>query len=276
MIKTPPFLALAAIILWSTLATLVVSLAAVPPFLLLGAALILGGLGGVFKWRTWKLPLKTFIVGVTGIFGYHACLFLAFRYAPVVEANLLNYLWPLLIVVLSPLFLKKYTLKGKHILAALLGFSGALLIVSGGRLQFDMEHMPGYLLAGSAALIWACYSLLTVRLASFSSAAVGLFCLVSGLLSLIMHLLLEDPYLPRWIDLPFLLLLGLGPLGLSFYLWDAALKKGDPRIIGSLAYITPMLSTLFLVLAGVGRFTMVSFIAMILIICGAVIGSLKK
>jgi drug/metabolite transporter (DMT)-like permease len=69
-------------------------------------------------------------------------------------------------------------------------------------------------------------------------------------------------------------LLGVGPLGAAFFTWDAALKRGDPRIIGSLTYITPLTSTVVLVLVGGRSFTWVSALAMLLIISGALLGSL--
>ena len=74
-----------------------------------------------------------------------------------------------------------------------------------------------------------------------------------------------------WISL---LLLGAGPLGAAFFAWDAALKRGDPRVIGSLTYLTPLLSTLNLVILGNKPLTWVSTAAMLLIVGGAIIGSL--
>jgi len=66
---------------------------------------------------------------------------------------------------------------------------------------------------------------------------------------------------------------GLGPLGASFYLWDRAVKDGDPRVIATLAYLTPLLSTLWLTLFGGGRLTPASVAAAVLIVGGAVVGS---
>ncbi len=62
-------------------------------------------------------------------------------------------------------------------------------------------------------------------------------------------------------------------MGAAFFTWDAALKRGDPRIIGSLAYLTPMTSTLVLILLGGYTMTWISALAMVLIVSGAVIGS---
>jgi drug/metabolite transporter (DMT)-like permease len=135
--------------------------------------------------------------------------------------------------------------------------------------------MFGYILATSSAFIWASYSLMVKRVKPFPNAAIGLFCLCSGMLSLVMHFVLEKSYLFRPGDFPTLLLLGIGPMGAAFYLWNSALKNGDPRIIGSLAYLTPMLSTLVLIFTGNGSFTFVSGIAMSLIIGGAAVGSIS-
>jgi len=269
--------ALLTIAMWSFLATLGALLRHVPPFLLVGVALCVGGLIGLPQWRCWFVPWRTFAVGVYGLFGYHFLLFVAFQHAPAVEANLMNYLWPLLIVTLSPLFLPGFHLQARHVLGALVGMSGAALIVSGGQFSLDVGNLAGYLLAAGAAFVWSSYSLLSKRLPPFPTAAVGAFCLVSGMLSLgvygLQAALDGQVYLPTASDWLYLTLLGLGPMGLAFFTWDAALKRGDPRIIGALAYLTPLASTLLLVAIGGRTLTWVSVVAMVLILAGAVIGS---
>lgn len=265
---------LLAILLWSVLALLGLKLSHIPPFLLVGLTLMIGAACSVHKISQWRVPFNTLLLGVYGLFGFHFCLFMALRHAPPIEANLINYLWPLFIVILSPLFLQGYSLKLHHISAALLGLTGAGLIVTGGRFNFNSNYLLGYLLAASSAFIWASYSLMVKRINPFPNAAIGLFCLCSGILSLIMHFILEKSYVFRPGDYQTLLLLGLGPMGAAFYLWNSALKNGDPRIIGSLAYLTPMLSTLILIFTGNGSFTFISGIAMSLIIGGAAVGSI--
>jgi len=269
-------LALCAMLLWSTLAFLSVQLSHVPPFLLIGLALIIGSLCGVRRISQWRVPAKVLLLGVYGLFGCHFCLFMALRLAPPVEANLINYLWPLLIVILSPLILPGYSLRARHIGAAVMGLTGAALIVTGGRLSFDSRYLPGYLLAALAAFIWSSYSLMTKRIKSFPNAAIGLFCFCSGLLSLLMHFLLEQRYAFALRDVPLLALLGLGPMGAAFFFWNAALRDGDPRVIGSIAYLTPLLSTLVLIVSGSGAFTLKSAAAIVLIVGGSVIGSLPR
>jgi drug/metabolite transporter (DMT)-like permease len=275
-------LALFTIAVWSTLALLSAGTASLPPLFAVGTALCVGGLVGLPRVRDWRVPPLTLAVGVGGIFGYHALLFAAFRLAPAVEVNILNYLWPLLIVALAPVYLRGYALSARNVIGALCGLCGAALVVSGGRLAPDLAGLPGYAMAALAAFVWASYSLLSKRLPAFPTGAVGLFCLVSGVLSLALWAAGElaatgavsAPALTGR-DAVFLLLLGLGPMGGAFYTWDAALKRGDPRTIGALAYLTPMLSTLNLVVFGGKALSAASAVAMGLILLGAAIGATK-
>jgi drug/metabolite transporter (DMT)-like permease len=264
--------ALGAIALWGSLATLALELRRVPPFLLVGASLLLGAAVGARRLTLRGLRPAVLLLGVYGLFAYHLCLFLALRRAPPVEANLLNYLWPLLIVVLSPLFLRGVSLRPRHVLGAGLGFVGAALLVTGGRIQLGGSH-EGHLLALAAAFIWSSYSLLTKRVRSFPTSAVATFCLASGALALGCHLALEPRYVPRLAELPWLLVIGLGPMGTAFYLWDRAMKDGDARVVGTLSYLTPLLSTLLLAATGHGALGPVTWTAMALIIGGAVVGT---
>jgi drug/metabolite transporter (DMT)-like permease len=269
----PAVLALGAIALWTSVAALAVSLKSVPPFLLVGAPMLIAGLVALPTWRSWRIPLSTLLVGVYGLFGFHLLLFTALRLAPPVEANLINYLWPLLIVVLSPLLLPGERLTTRHVLGALMGFSGAALVITGGRWTLSIVHWPGYLLAFGAALVWSTFSLLTKRVRPFPTAAVGLFCAVSGLLALAFHFALEPGYTPNGAEWFRICALAVGPLGLAYFLWDAALKRGDAKEIGALSYLTPLGSTLVLIASGQGQLSSVVAVAAVLIVGGAALGS---
>jgi drug/metabolite transporter (DMT)-like permease len=223
-------------------------------------------------WRQWKVPPRTLALGIYGLFGYHFLLFIALRLAPAVEANLVNYLWPLFIVVLAPVFLPGLRLKAAHVLAAVAGFAGAAVAILGGGTAAGGWSW-GYLPALAAAFMWASYSLLTRRVAWFPTAAIGLFGLVSGLLSLGCHVLLEPAAALSGRDLLLITVMGLGPLGAAFFLWDKALKGGDARHIGILSYITPLVSTLLLVLVTGREFTLGIVLAAALIIGAAVLGT---
>ena len=268
------FYALGAIALWATLASLGVSLGHVPPFLLTGLALVIGSIPAWPLARQWKVPAGTVALGIYGLFGFHFLLFIALRLAPPVEANLVNYLWPLFIVVLAPLVLPGLRLRPTHLVAALLGFAGAAVAILGtGGSGQPPSWSWGYLPALGSALIWASYSLLTRRVAPFPTAAVGLFGLLSGLLSLACHVLLEPAVTLSARDGVLIGLMGLGPLGAAFYLWDRALKRGDARHIGILSYLTPLASTALLMVVSGRAFSWSIAVAACMIIGAAVLGT---
>ena len=277
-------LALAAIAMWGSLASLGVALDHVPPFLLTGLSLLVGGLIALplsgFKLAAWRVPLPTLALGVYGLFGYHFLLFVGLQNAPPVQANLVNYLWPLLIVVLAPVLLPGLAMRWQHILAGLIGFAGAVMVIlasvdgdargSGG---MQADWLWGYLAAAVAAFIWSTYSLLTRRVPHFDTAAIGTFAWISGLLALLCHALMETSVTLSLRDWARIGLMGLGPLGGSFFLWDKALKIGDARHIGLLSYLTPLLSTSLLLWVSGRALTWPVALAGVLIVGAAWLGT---
>jgi drug/metabolite transporter (DMT)-like permease len=218
-------------------------------------------------------PPHLWLLGVGGLFGYHALYFAALQQAPAAEANLVNYLWPLLIVLLSaPLAGER--LGWSHLAGALLGFAGVVLLAFAKGLDFSSSSALGYALALGCAITWALYSVLSRRFGETPTDAVASFCAASALLSLVCHLLLERTVWPvfptAWLAV---LGIGLGPAGAAFYLWDHAVKRGDIRALGALSYATPILSTALLVACGLAEATGALVIATLLVTAGAVLAS---
>ena len=119
-----------AVLMWSLLAALTVSLRDVPPFQLLatafGLAFVMGSIwlllsGGPKRLRLFVQPKASWLLATAGLFAYHALYFIALRLAPALEANLINYLWPLLIVVLSALVPGGERLRAAQVAGALWG-----------------------------------------------------------------------------------------------------------------------------------------------------------
>jgi drug/metabolite transporter (DMT)-like permease len=200
-----------------------------------------------------RQPPLVWAHGVGGLFGYHALYFAALASAPAVEANLLNYLWPLLIVLLSAPILG-LRLGPRRLLGVGLGFLGCALLLGGGA-RFPAEAWFGFLCAIGCAFVWALYSVTARRLDRVPTGAVAGFCGGSAVLALVAHLVFEPSVMPDARQALAVLLLGLGPVGAAFFLWDLGMKRGDPRLLGTLAYGVPVASTLLLITAGAGAFT---------------------
>lgn len=276
--STATFIGFTAVLLWSLLAFLTAASGTVPAFQLTAVTFAIGGLSlllirpGAIK--AMRQPLPVWLLGVGGLFGYHFCYFFALRNAPPVEAGLINYLWPLLIVVFSAL-LPGERLRWQHIAGCALALTGAVLVVTRGQgLGFDAQYTVGYATALCAAVIWAAYSVLSRRFAAVSSDAIAGFCLVTAILAAICHLLLEQTVWPtnlwQWAAL---IGLGLGPVGLAFYVWDIGVKRGDIQVLGAASYSAPLLSTLILILTGYATYSHVILIACLLITAGAVLAA---
>jgi len=276
--STATFIGFTAVLLWSLLAFLTAASGTVPAFQLTAVTFAIGGVSllvirpGAIK--AMRQPLPVWLLGVGGLFGYHFCYFFALRNAPPVEAGLINYLWPLLIVVFSAL-LPGERLKWQHLAGCALALCGAVLVVTRGQgFGFDAQYTPGYATALCAAVIWATYSVLSRRFAAVSSDAIAGFCLVTAVLAIICHLLLEQTVWPadawQWAAL---IGLGLGPVGLAFYVWDIGVKRGDIQVLGAASYSAPLLSTLILILTGYATYSHVILIACLLITAGAVLAA---
>lgn len=248
-----------AILLWSTLALLTALAGPVPPFLLTALAFAIAGMLGLAvqllrrenPLPALRQPAPVWLLGVGGLFGYHALYFLALQTAPAVEANLINYLWPLLIVVFAGL-LPGERLGRPQLLGAVAGLAGTLVLVSGGHgPDLRGAALPGYGAALAAAVTWAGYSVLSRRFGNVPTRAVTFFCLATSGLAGLCHLGFEPRIWPQgtgaWLAV---LAMGLGPVGGAFFVWDHGVKRGDIQRLGALSYATPLLSTALLILAG--------------------------
>ena len=279
--RTATLTGFGAVILWSLLALLTVRSAPVPPLLLNALTFALGGAVGI-AWvmatgglrQLATISWKVYAFGTAGLFGYHLLYFTALRLAPAAEAGLIAYLWPLLIVLFSGL-LPGERLRPGHVTGALIAFAGAALIVTAGTGSATGVNPPaGYGLAFLCAITWAGYSVISRRLGTVPTASVAVFCLATAALSALAHIAVEETTWPvttaGWVAVT---ALGLGPVGLAFFLWDVGVKRGDIQLLGVAAYAAPLLSTTALILGGVARPSWVLLVAALLVTAGAALAA---
>lgn len=272
---------LGAVALWSTLALFTAMTGAVPAFqlvamtFLIGGGLILGLAAARGRLSRARPTLGSFALGLIGLFGDTAFYFAAVKLAPPAEANLVHYLWPLLIVLFATL-LPGGSLKLRHLIGALIGLAAvALLIV--GRIDGPTpapDRTLGLSLAASGAVVWAGYSVLSRRFADVATESVGVTLMAAACLALACHITFETTVWPAsmlvWAGV---IGLGVGPVGAAFVLWDVGMKRGDVSFLGVASYAAPVLSTLTLVVVGYAPATGALAVACIMIVAGAAIAS---
>jgi drug/metabolite transporter (DMT)-like permease len=279
------FIGAIAPLLWATLALLTTYAQPLPAFelvamtfpvaflLVLGKWVFEAARGGTSVASRFRLPVRAWVTGVGGLFLYHVFYFNALARAPAVEASLICYLWPLLLVLFSA-FLPGEKLKPAHILGGLCGLAGAgLLVTKGQGLGFDPAYARGYLAALACAFTWSIYSLLNRRMGAVPSDAVGVYCGMTALLGLACHLIFERWVTPSIGNAAAILLLGIGPVGAAFFVWDYGVKRGDIQALRSLAYASPLISTVLLILAGRAAPSWVLAAGALLIVGGAALAA---
>ncbi|TWT11681.1 DMT family transporter [Reyranella sp. CPCC 100927] len=268
------------ILMWSALALLTVSTGTIPPFQLAAMTFAIGAtVGGIWivaQGRSLRdavaWPPRVWLLGVGGLFGYHLLYFIALRQAPAAEANLINYLWPLLIVLLSAPIAGE-PLHGWHLGGAALGLAGIIVLTLGrGEVGFAGAHWPGYLAALGCAVVWSVYSVTSRRFGEVPTDAVAAFCAASSVLAALCHVAVETTVWPStsgaWLAV---VALGIFPVGAAFYVWDVGMKRGDIRALGALSYATPILSTALLIATGRAAASPSLLLAAALVVGGAVL-----
>ena len=275
--QRPTLIGFTAILMWAALALLTKLSGPIPPFQLTAMSFTVAFLIGVAIWvhdggnlvGHLNLPRAVWVLGIVGLFGYHFFYFMALQNAPAVEASLIAYLWPLLIVFFSAL-LPGERLRWFHLGGAIAGFIGAgLLITKGQSLSFDPQYTTGYLAAFVCALTWSGYSLLSRRFGEIPTNAVGGFCGATAVLAWLCHFVFESTVLPTGWQWLAIFCLGLGPVGLAFFTWDYGVKHGDIKVLGALSYTAPLLSTILLIVCGLAEATWSVWLACLLIVGGA-------
>jgi drug/metabolite transporter (DMT)-like permease len=138
---------------------------------------------------------------------------------------------------------------------------------------FRAEYTAGYASALACAVTWGAYSVLSRRMGSVPTDTVGGFCGVTAILAGLCHFAFERTLWPSPAEWGSLLILGAGPMGLAFFVWDVGMKRGNIKALGGLSYATPLLSTLLLILAGRARPSVELALACLFIVGGAVLAS---
>ena len=227
-------------------------------------------------WSSIKQPWFLWCIGVLGIYGNDVLYIAAFKYAPPVQADLINYLWPILIVVFAGC-LPREKFSVRHIIAAALGFGGIFFLITNGHgiAGFDMEYLPGYLLALAEAIVWSVYVLAARHYSDTPAEIIGMFCGISMLCSIVTHIVLEPTITPTVFQWGIMFCMGITVQCLAYFFWDYGIKKGYMKTLSVLSYGNPVLSVLLLVFVGLAKPSVALAIACLLVSSGCVLSTIS-
>jgi drug/metabolite transporter (DMT)-like permease len=276
----------AAIMMWSFSALFVAWTPLIPPFLL---ASITSGIGFLFFCLKWlqkrEIPKHLFsqawpvwVLFFMAVPVYRSLYFLGLKNAPIIEANLLNYLWPILIVALSAILDKKTQSKYFYTGSALC-FVGMIFIGMSKSSQDLFIHFEwGHIFALAGALNWALYCVLTRRYPSAPTDMIGIMHAVSFFVLMGLHFVFEPAIhnleLDSW---HFIGVIGLGlSVSLGYAFWDDAMSHGEREKVAVMAYFTPLLSTFLLLIITPTSMNLFVSIAAVLIVGGALIARIQS
>ncbi|MCF7792727.1 MAG: DMT family transporter [Candidatus Cloacimonetes bacterium] len=198
-----------------------------------------------FKQFSNKDFLHSAILGFLNPFFYYVILFKAYTLLPGQMAQPLNFVWPLMIVLLSiPILGQK--IKPASILAIFISFCGVIIISTKGRFAtMDMVNPLGVFLALSSSIIWALFFLINVR--DKRDETLKLFLSFTfGFLFVLIVFLFQAKF-PDFIGILGAIYIGLFEMGITFVIWVKALKLSQTTAqVNNLIYLTPFLALIFL------------------------------
>ena len=244
-----------AIFLWSFTSALIVFTGEVPGFLLSSVTFFLGFVTLTLYQLVskkdiisfWRQPVGNYFFVGSGVVVYTVLLYMSFKIIPALEANSLNYLWPILLVALSS-FLYKKKVSLNILFGILMGALGTfLLFFSDSKDSFFSDFQLGHLTAIIAALIWTIYSVLAAK-KEYPQGVMAPVFFFSAIICFFLHKIFEQPIWPEGWEWMAVIALGIGRISYPF--WDYGMKKGDAVLLASCAYLIPLFSTIFLILIG--------------------------
>jgi len=215
-------------------------------------------------------------MGLLGIVGYTSLYYTAFRYAPADEVNVVNYLWPVFLVLFSaPLLGERHDFRTWAGVG--LSFLGAAGVLTGWRWQMPTAtNLQAYFLAASGAVCWALFSVLGKRLPYDKLAAMALYCLMGAVVFGVTFVVFgSGSWLSpgAWAKLIFL---GAIVNGIAYFLWFEALAGGPTALFGNLVFVTPFLALVYLHMFGNRASRSGVWLSLALIVAGSLISLHKR
>lgn len=269
--------------MWAVSAVLVASLKGIPTYEILTIVFFIGFVCSVLyniKNNNWKNitkhPFYIWVVGIIGIFGNELLFIMSFKYAPVAHADLINFLWPIMVILFSAL-LPNEKFHFRYLIASIIAFIAIYILIfydNTGVISFEYQYIKGYVFAFSAALFWTCYTLISKSYGKLKPEMIGIYCGFGLVLSFCMHLYCEETVIPSFSNILALVFIGIATHCLAYFFWDYGIKKGNLKLLSILSYFNPIISILILILLGFAKPSIALCLATVLIFIAGVIGGI--
>jgi drug/metabolite transporter (DMT)-like permease len=225
----------AALLAWSALASLLV---------LLTVLVLRDGLRGIVAWKPRDFAFSA-LLGFLNPGLYYAVLFEAYDRLPAQQAQPLNYAWPVVLVLLSALFLRQ-PVRPRAIVAMLVCLLGVAVISTRGQLlALQFSDPVGVALALVSTVIWAGYWLLNLRDGRDPVLRLTINFVFGAIFAFIYAALLGKLAWPSMAGLLGSAYVGAFEMGLTFVLWISALRLSRTTAqVSGLIFLAPFLSLL--------------------------------
>jgi drug/metabolite transporter (DMT)-like permease len=225
----------------------------------------------VLKSFSKKDYLNSALLGLLNPFLYYCVIFKSYTLLPAQQAQPLNFVWPIMLVLLSiPLLRQK--IKVRDIIAIFISFFGVFIISTRGDiLGFKIDSPAGVALALSSTIIWSLFWIYNVRDKRDETARLFLNFVFGFMYVLLLLLFFGKMEFPNTKGLLGAIYIGLFEMGITFLLWLKALKLSKTTAhITNLIYLTPFLS-LIVVRFAIGEIILPASIIGLIFIVGGII-----
>jgi len=192
--------------------------------------------------------ISAIVLGFLGTYLYYILLYFGYANAQGLEVLVLQYSWPIFIVLLS-VFILNEKLTPRRGLAVLLGFVGVALVLTKGNItEIHLDNYFVDMLVIGAALSFGLFSVLSKKVNLEPYTMITIFFLTASIASLVSMLLFSDFSLPTNDSIVPVLVNGLFVNGFSYIFWIKALKEAEASFVAPLVFLTPVLSALYLII----------------------------
>jgi drug/metabolite transporter (DMT)-like permease len=186
------------------------------------------------------------LVYAAALAGGDLCFLLATHRLPAAQANLIAYLWPVMIAVMGAA-VGLLRLRARQRAGLALGFLGAAILLWDGHIVMSMNGVVLALLSGA---LWAAYCVFRLLWKAPTGNLLARGCAIATLLCALLHALLEPTVMPDATALGAAVIAGTVALGLGNFVWDQGFRRGDNQLLAVMAYATPLCSALLLAALG--------------------------